>query len=78
MPKSPRRLLGFAVLAIGVALPLVKAPAQAEDPARVALAKTYLEVSKQIITTQQLTDIVVSTLTQLNPDLKDQISKAAA
>jgi hypothetical protein len=69
-------MVGAAVLAIGAAVAAARPHAQAVDPERIALAKTYLEVSKQVITTKQLAYIVTATLSQLNPDHKDQIAAA--
>jgi uncharacterized protein len=76
VPRLVRRMVGAAVLAIGATVAAARPHAQAVDPERIALAKTYLEVSKQVITTKQLAYIVTATLSQLNPDHKDQIAAA--
>ena len=76
MPRLILGMIGVAVLLMGAA----SAPAKAQpvDPKRVALAKTYLEASGQVITAKQLGDIVAAKLIELNPDLKEQITTAAA
>ncbi len=76
MRKLILGMIGAAALLMGA--PPVPANAQPVDPERVALAKTYLEISGQVITAKQLGDIAAAKLIELNPDLKDQITTATA
>jgi hypothetical protein len=76
MRKLILGMIGAAALLMGA--PPVPANAQPVDPERVALAKTYLEISGQVITAKQLGDIVPAKLIELNPDLKEQITTASA
>ncbi len=71
MQGMGRRFLLGAVLA-GLMLP---ARADAPDAQRIALAKSYLEVTKQTITAEQLADVVVQAAVQKNPALKDPLAE---
>jgi hypothetical protein len=73
MPKvSLVMIVALALLLIGGSSG--RAAGQTVDPERMALAKSYLDVSLQVVTTKQLGDIVAQGLIQLNPDLKDDIT----
>jgi hypothetical protein len=75
MPKISFDIVAAAMLLLfGAATMPVPAAAQPVDPERLALAKTFLDVSQPPVTIQQLGDIVSRNLIQLNPDLKDQIT----
>ena len=76
MRKLILGMIGAAALLMGA--PPFPANAQPVDPERVALAKTYLEISGQVITAKQLGDIAAAKLIELNPDLKEQITTATA
>jgi uncharacterized protein len=73
MNKVVLRMVGAAAaLLIAIAAAAAPAGAQAVDAERMTLAKTYLDVSQQTVTTKQLADIVAQALIKLNPDLTDR------